>query len=279
MTFEKLAGLALDDELEPQLENMFPEDFVEKLADLFDVENDPEARNAFRKGIIQASDAYIDGVFSYANKPSEKQDNKSLDRITLSAQALYDALLDLMDHPDLEPRVEASIRKTGRLYKLPSGIDLSQLIGTRRNIFRGFREILVDLQVCVEDEINRKPEPGFFDDLEDLSELDEELFQYASEDILETRMRRWRERSQARKLPKNYPLTQFLLSFQPTWEAVTPHPFSEGMYYPEIRTTVSRLVDCTEAVLSRLAPGTSRQEIITAIRKARKSTLDENALS
>lgn len=262
---EPRLSINLDEDTTPQLEALITVDLVEKVAALADLDDCGAKQHELRQGIITASDAYIQGDLDRQNQRSEKLDNEALDRVTRSAQVLYDALLTLQEYPGIEPRLEQAIRQNHHLYSSKEGLDLSKIINTRRNIFSEFREILVDLQVCAESEINRRPKPSV---IEPIAEGDQSI-QLETQDELDAGERKWRARSQARKIPKDHALQEFLRAFRPVWEGLTEHPFTEGMHYAETGETVSRLVDCVDIVFCRLAPSTERQEIVTALRKIR----------
>ncbi len=279
---EPRLSVDLDECTDTQLDDLVTVDLVNRVATLATLGEDNADRQALRQGIVAACSAYIDGLWDRQNQRSEKQDNEALERVTRNAQTLYDALLALQDYPGLEPRLEQSIRQNLHLHSPENGFDLSRTINKRRNIFRDFRELLVDLQVCAEDVINRQPKPTILepiDDDENRAEGEGEgegenkkgPIQLERNEELNALKQQWRARLKARRLPKDFALQKFLHAFRPTWEALTDHPFTEGMHYAETGETVSRLVDCVEAILRELAPGTQRTDIVTALRKTRVS--------
>ncbi|SIN98853.1 hypothetical protein SAMN05444722_0024 [Rhodovulum sp. ES.010] len=270
MTIEALyprLAINMDEESEPQYQELISDELLSEVMAHGDMSDDLETQASLRQGLVVASDAYVTAALERATQRSEKEDNEALDRVTEAAQRLYDALLHLQDYPGLEARVEKAVRRNPHLHEVRNGVTLADMLGTRRNIFASFREVLVDLQICVENTINRKPKPMLLEpDMEGEAPL-----RLDSEDELEAGMQRWRERSKARKLPKDHALLAFLVSFRPTWLALSGHPFTEGMYYPETGRTVSRLVDAVDAVMQRLDPAVRRSAIVNAVRKVRAS--------
>lgn len=258
-------NIDLDDDTSPQLEALLTADIMDSVAFLAGLDDCAAKRQDLKEGIIEACEAYIQGYLEQQDQRSEKLDNEALDRVTRSSQALFDALLALQDHPGLERRLEQSIRKRPNLHSLPGNLDLSQIITTRRNIFADVREVLVDLQVCAENVINRRPKPVILEPIGD----DGGPIQLDGADDLTAREREWRAKAQARKIPKDHALQEFLRTFRSVWEGLATRPFTEGMHHAETGQTVSWLVDCVEVILRELAPRTQRQEIVTALRKVR----------
>lgn len=264
--------LDLDEDLDPQLEGLVTVNLTNYVAALANLGKDETDRKILRQGLIVACKAYVRGHWEEHNQRTEKQDNEALDRVTRSAQALYDALLSLQEHPGLEPRLEQSIRRNQNLYSVNGDFDLSQMINERRNIFSKFREVLVDLQICTEQVINRKPKPTILDPIDGFEGKDEDEqgpIQLETSEEIDVLKQRWRAMSQARKFPKGFALQEFLHAFRPTWVALTDQPFTEGMHYVEAGETVSTLVDGLETILRELAPEIRRQDIVTALRKMR----------
>ncbi|WP_139307581.1 hypothetical protein [Rhodovulum sp. ES.010] len=258
-------AINVDEESEPQYQELISNELLSEVIAHGDMSNDPETQASLRRGLVVASDAYVTAALERATQRSEKEDNAALDRVTEAAQRLYDALLHLQDYPGLEARVEKAVRRNPHLHEVRNGVTLGDMMGTRRNIFANYREVLVDLQICVEDAINRKPKPVLLEpDMEGEAPL-----RLDSEDELKAETQRWRAQSKVRKFPKDHALLQFLVTFQPTWSALSGHPFTEGMYYPETGRTLSRLVDALETVFRRLDPAVTRSAIVNGLRKVR----------
>lgn len=260
-------AINLFEEVQPQINALITTDLLDRIIAQGDMSDDAVTRNKLKHGLFEACKAYVDGAHDRAMQHSEKDDNEALDRVTNAAQRLYDALLFLQEHPGLEQQVEQSIRKKDNLHEMPNGVTLADMLGTGRNIFASYRETLVDLQICVEDVINRRPKPVTLEPLVE-SEVPIRL---DSDEELQAGVRRWRERSRVRKFPKDHALAEFLASFKPTWLALSEHPFTEGMYYPETGSTNSRLVDAVAEVLKHLDQDVARSAIVNALRKFRSS--------
>lgn len=271
---EPRLNVDLDEDLDPQLEDLVTVNLTNYVATLANLGKDETDRKILRQGLIVACKAYVRGHWDEQNQRTEKQDNEALDRVTRSSQALYDALLSLQEHPGLEPRLEQSIRLNQNLYSVNGDFDLSQMINVRRNIFSKFREVLVDLQICTEHVINRQPKPTILEPIDGFEGEDEDeqgSIQLETSEKMDVLKQQWRARSKARKLPKDFALQEFLHAFRPTWVALTDHPFTEGMHYVEAGETVSTLVDGLEPILRELAPEIRRQDVVTALRKMRDS--------
>ncbi len=248
----------------PQLEKLTNVELVQEVAHFAGVTSDVTSKGGLKNALVAAIDGYIDGVSQRVRQCTEAEDNEALDRASKKANELSDALSDLIGHPGLEERVEQSIRNCGTLYEHKGGKPLVDILQARRNIFQPFREILVDLQVCTEREINRKPKPTYIDEFEG-----DNAVRLDTDEELEQEMQLWRKRSKERKLPKDYALKMLLEAIRPYWVKNSFHPFSEGMYHKDQRQTISNLVDAIEAITSRLDPSVTRQRIVNTIRNMR----------
>ncbi|WP_458789591.1 hypothetical protein [Yoonia sp. MH D7] len=212
--------------------------------------------------LCDALDAYIDGALERMLQKSEKEDNRALDAVTNKAQALYDALFDVMDHPALVGRVQKAVRNLGALHNLPKGDTLADLVGNDRRSFGHFCELLVDLQIGVEDAILRKPKPYILEDIGDEPDIRLDTDEELAENMLE-----YRKRSAERRIPKDHALQQFLTTFKEYWQQASPHPFTEGMHHRDQGQTISNAVDVVELVLRPFDGDVTRQRIVTALRK------------
>ncbi|MCT2541081.1 hypothetical protein N3C64_14200 [Sedimentimonas flavescens] len=221
---------------------------------------------ATQSALSDALDAFRGAWFDLDALRPESAENKALEAAAANAGKLYDDLLALQEYPGIEGRLERTISAFPHLYELEDGKTLRDLLGTRRNIFRTYRELLVDLQACLELTINRKPRRQVLDGLDDEDPIDLETDEEHAK-----RMKDWRARSKARSLPKEHALHAFLLSLRPYWEAHSPYPFTEGMHYKEANQTISFLVDAVEQVMAIASPDTTRAQIVTAIREVRAS--------
>lgn len=259
-------NIDLDEDTAPQIDAILTANLMESVSFLAGLDDCTAKQKELKGGIIDACEAYIQGYLEQQNQRSEKLDNEALDRVTRSSQALYNALLGLQDHPGLEHRLEQSIRQRPNLQSLTGNLDLSQIITKQRNIFADLREVLIDLQVCAENVINRQPKPVILEPIED----EDHPTQLDGADELAVRESEWRTRSQARKIPKDHALQEFLRTFSLVWEGLTSRPFTEGMHHLETGETASWLVDCVEVILRELDPRIQRQTIVTALRNIRR---------
>ncbi|MEN8834117.1 hypothetical protein [Pacificibacter sp.] len=252
------------EDIEPK--DLISADLLKVFANLAGFPSDGLGFEATKTALTSALEAFMWARLEQEALHPESAENKALDAAAQDASQLYDKLLLLQDYSGLEKRVEASIRSNPNLYEFDDGKTLRDLISTRRNIFRAYRELLVDLQVCLENTSNRQPKRHVIEDPDNGAvielETDEE---YAA------RMKTWRARSKERALPKDHALREFLRSLAPYWEANSPHPFTEGMYFKEANQTVSQLVDAVEIIMLVASPNTTRQQIVTAIRDVRSS--------
>lgn len=196
---------------------------------------------ATQSALSAALDAFRDAYLDLDAMHPESAENKALEAAAANAGKLYDDLLALQDYPGIEARLERTISTFPRLYELEDGKTLRDLLSTRRNIFRTYRELLVDLQACLELTSNRKPKHQVLDGLDGEGPIDLD-----TDEAFAERMKDWRARSKARSLPKEYALHAFLRTLRPYWEAHSPYPFTEGMHYKEANQTISYLVDAVE---------------------------------
>lgn len=247
-----------------RLESFITHEMVSEILALVGMKEEAQIAQ-LKDGIFRAYDAYIHGQFDHDNQRSEKEENDALERVTQSAQVLYDDLLNLCDFPGLEPRIEQSIKTCPNLLQLSHGVDLSNIIGSKRNIFRNLREVLVDLQVCTENTMNKAPKRAVIE-----SDLDASppIF-IETEEEYGARKVKWRARSKRRKFPRDYALQEFIASFGPTWQNLSNAPYSEGMYYTEASQTFSEAIDCLEIILRDFAPKICRQNLVTSFRNLR----------
>ena len=252
-------------------EDTEPKDLIS--ADLLEAFTNIACLPCDQTGLSATKDALSNalGAFMWARLEQEachpeSAENKVLEAAANDAGQLYEKLLLLQDYPGLETRLEATIRSNPNLFELEDGKTLRDLISTRRNIFQTYRELLVDLQVCLENTSNRQPKRRIIEDPDDGTVIDLE-----TEEEFAERMRSWRARSKARSLPKDHALREFLRALAPYWTANSPHPFTEGMYYKDANQTISQLVDAVEIVMRIASPDITRAQIVTAIRDIRPS--------
>ncbi|MGY9049725.1 hypothetical protein P775_14205 [Puniceibacterium antarcticum] len=250
-----------------QIEALMTVTLVDEVARHAELTETDGAREALKVGMVESCNAYLRGAWDRENQRPESQDNQALWRVSQAAQTLYDTLLDLQSYPGVEPQLERTIDEYNGLYALAAGTDLSKLTGTRQNIFHEFREILVDLQICAENTANLQPKPQILEAIEG----DEKPIRVDTDEKLLERRSEWRKRTKTRKFPKDHAAQEFLRQFRKTWKRLSPHPFTEGMYYGETGQTVSRLVDASHTVLKAIEPGVTRQSIVNSVRKMRDS--------
>lgn len=263
-------GFDLDEDLEPQVETLLAGGLSDYVARRVGVTEGGDIAR-LNTGLYTAIEAYVNGALERAGQRTESDENDALERVSQKVQGLYDVLLDLADYPGLETRLERAIRTFPHHHQLTSGVDLPQIVGNRRNIFQEFREVLVDLQACAEAEINRKPKPVVLEATED----GEDPIRLDSDADIEEQMREWRQRSRDRKFEKDHALLEFLRAFKPYWQDLSHHPFTHGMYYIELRDTLSPLVDVLELIMRRVDGAVTRANITSSLRKLREMGGDD----
>ncbi|SFH52608.1 hypothetical protein SAMN04488020_12013 [Palleronia marisminoris] len=256
-------AINLDEDTDLQIEAILGPALIDEVAQHADVPQDGEQRGVLRDGLRRAFEAYVDACSEREGQRSEKEDNRALNRVAKAAGQLEAALLDLQEFPGVEARLERSIRNRPTPLAHSESLDLPKLIGTRRNIFADIRDMLIDLQVYGEDAVNREPHPVWIGAVES----GESAFRFDSDEELEERRKAWRARSNERKFPKDHAIQEFLRTFRPTWDALSPHPFTHGMYHKDAKQTVSRLVDASHLSLQKIDGAVTRQAITTAVRK------------
>lgn len=261
--------LDLDEDLDPQIESLLDACLADKA--LLGEGRTSERDQALEAVLREAIDAYAYGALERVWQRSETEENEVLDRVNQKAEGLYSILLQLLEYPGLETRLESRIRSFPHHYEFENGMSLPGLIGERRKIFKGIREMIVDLQACVEAEINRKPKPEIIGGVED----GEKPIRLDTDEELEERMREWRQRSKDRKFPKDHALLEFLRVFKPYWDQYSSFEFSEGMHYREFGDTLSPLVDFLEEILSHVDGDITRTTIVGSVRKIREQSARE----
>ncbi len=220
-----------------------------------------------RSILLQAVDAYIGGVIDRFNQRSEKQDNAALTKVAAKAEQLSDALLELIDHPNLEAQLESRIRGFHALANGPQDLTLPDLMGSNRNVFLFLRDMLIDLQTCSEDTRNFKPKREEFDEWfghEGGTTADEQFALATAE---------WKRRSKARKLGADHPLLCFVMAILPHWQAHTSIPFTEAKYYREMEGYSSGVLPILKPILHCIDPTITDQQIAMAIRKTRQDQI------
>ncbi|NHX27616.1 hypothetical protein HA397_27085, partial [Escherichia coli] len=135
--------LNLDEDLDPQIDAILDAYFNNKASSASSEATERDL--ILRTGLRQAIDAYASGALERTWQRSETEENEFLDRVSQKIQSVRDILLRFTDYPGLEPRVERQIREFGHHYEFRNGVSLPQLVGTRRGIFREFREMLLDV--------------------------------------------------------------------------------------------------------------------------------------
>ncbi|MCW3784222.1 hypothetical protein [Defluviimonas salinarum] len=181
------------DAVDVEADDLVTPDLHESFASIAGLPKD----DATKVALVGALDAFRSGYFDLDALRSESDDNKALEAAADSAGALYDALLALLEYPGVEGRLEQTIQDFPRFYEFEDGRTLKDLIGTRQNIFMVYRELLVDLQACLEMTSNRKPMRKVLEGLDG-----EEPIKLETDEGFSERMREWRARSKARALPR-----------------------------------------------------------------------------
>ncbi|NIZ63438.1 hypothetical protein DL239_20965 [Sedimentitalea sp. CY04] len=252
----------LTEDTEDQFNRIIPEEVIVRFSRFLDLPNEDG-----RAILLEAVEAFISGVNDRFEQRPEKQDNAALTKVASKAEQLSEALLALIDHPNLEAQLEERIRGFHALAETQNGATLPDLIDTRRNIFREFRDLLVDLQACTEATCNHQPKQTDYADLfegEGLPTPQQQFHRDTSE---------WKRRSQARKLGRDHPLQCFLLSILPHWKAHVVHPFTEGMYFKELEGNLSPTFAELHPIIVRIDPKITRQHVANSIRKLRESSV------
>jgi hypothetical protein len=247
------------------VEGLVTPKLVENVVFLAGISDDDETLNLTALALTEALKAFKWAWFNQDDLHSESAENKALEEAASNAAKLYDNLSMLQDYSGLEGRLEDTIKKLPTLYKLDDGQTLRNLISTGQNIFAAYRELLVDLQVCLEGTSNRQPKRHILEGFDGEDPIDLE-----TDEEFASRMQEWRARSKARALPKEHALQEFLKTLRPFWEANSVHPFTEGMHFKEANQTISNLVDAVESIMAVASPRTSRSQIVTAIREVRR---------
>jgi hypothetical protein len=258
--------LDLDEDLSPQIEAVLDACLADEA--LLGEDRTSERGQALEAVLRKAINAYASGALERVWQRSETEENEVLDRLTQKVDGLYDILLQLLEYPGLENRLENRIRSFRHHYEFKNKMSLPEFIGEQPKIFKGIREMIVDLQACVEAEINRKPKPEIIGGVEE----GEKPIRLDTDEELEERMREWRQRSKDRKFPKDHALLKFLRVFKPYWDQYSPFEFSEGMYYRELGDTLSPLVAFLEEILSHVDGDITRQNIVGSVRKIREQS-------
>lgn len=252
------------DDTEP--EDLVTPELLAAFTSIAGLPRDDDSLIATKDALAGALEAFMWASLDQDALHPESAENKALEIAARDAGKLYDTLLALQEYPGVEARLETAIQSNPHLYQLGDGKTLKDLLTTRRNIFRTYRELLVDLQVCLEGTSNRQPKRRVLEDPDGgvaIGLEDDEEFA--------ARVKAWRARSKERALPKDHALREFLRALAPYWEANSPHPFTEGMYFKEANQTISHLVDAVERVMAVASPKTKRPQIVTALREVRPS--------
>lgn len=233
-----------------------------KLASLCGVATDEKSLEA---GLATAIDAFLSAKYDEEFHRPEKAENAALGKVARSAQELHLALLDLYEFGQASDKLAAEIQKFNSLPEGSSPKVLSGLLGEEPHTLAMIQNLATDIAVAAKDAINRKPKHD--PDHAALWGPD-----YADELAQETES--WRKRSATHKLRSNHAVMAFLEAFKPVWEEHSEHPFTEGMYFTEARSTASYAVDAVHMVLKKLDPSLSRSAVVTAIKKLRHHAKD-----
>lgn len=77
----------------------------------------------------------------------------------------------------------------------------------------------------------------------------------------------WEKRKANHKLGADHPLLEFVRTFKPTWESLSPVAFTQGHYYEKIGHAPSPLVASLEMIFEQIDTTVTPQNIVTTIRK------------
>lgn len=257
----------LKSKIEPQIDPLVSDETLARAAYVSRLEPDEETLKVLRKGLHEAIETMVDGILQLKNTRPEKQENKALERVSREASHLYEAISDLMEFGHTEDKLYKEVMSCQTLATGPNGESLKDILTKEKNPFFYLREIIVDLEVCAEQAINRMPNL----DPESV-EFHNAISQAETGESYETvTTMRYKARSKAYQTPKDLPLQNFLKSFGATWSALTQEPFSEGMHYSELGKTSSRGVDAAKVILDCIVPDVTRPMIVTALRKIRRT--------
>ena len=253
----------LSEDTEEQFDLIIPEDVVDGFSRSFDLPTE-----SGRAILLEAVDAFIYGVIARFDLRSQRQDNEALTKVASKAEQLADALLELIDHPNLEAQLEDRIRDFPALAVTRNGLSLPDLIGTRQNVFHDMRDMLVDLQACAELTLNDKPKPKAYLDAFEYEGMPSPQEQFDLDTV------EWKRRRFARTLGADYPLHCFLLSILPHWKTHMPMPFSEAKYYKELGSYPSPTISTVKPILTCIDPKLTVQRVAMAVRKIRQEVIE-----
>ena len=225
---------------------------------------------SLRDTLHAATVAFLDAKVEENDFQSEKTENAALERVAKSANALHEALCDLYMHGETTQKLARAIQANAGIKEGNPAHHLSNMLVVGSGSFQPLQNLAIDLAMAAEDAINRKPKP-----------IAEEDHIWAGNSLAayEARMAAWRTRSAEHRLPRDHSIRAFLRKFRQGWEESSPHPFTEGMYYREARSTASFALDAAEAALKALDPNITRSRIVTAMRALRAEGNTEENLS
>ncbi|MFC4214045.1 hypothetical protein ACFP4H_23795 [Pseudophaeobacter arcticus] len=249
----------LTEDTKGQFDQIVPQEAIDSFSNCLGLP--PESGRAI---LLDAANTYFSGIIERFEQRSAKQDNAALSKVAAKAEQLESALLELVDHPNLETQLEDRIRGFHALAETPNGLSLPDLIGTRRKIFHHLQDMLVDLQACAEATRNHQPKK------EDYS--NEYLFgdRPNAQEQYELDTEAWKRRSQARKLGRDHPLQCFLRSVLPHWQSNSNLPFTEGMYFKELQENLSATIATLHPIVERIDTEITPQRVASTIRKLRE---------
>ena len=232
---------------------------IKRITDIMGLSLDIESTECFENDLMAALDAFLEGQFSLVSHRSLKEENKVLDDVRKHSDALYTSLLSLFDHGQSTRKLAQEVKSNATKYTAPSGIILADLLDNNRaNPFRSLREFLSDLSISAERSIVRKPKADTAWDIED-EMTDEEIESYVEPP-------QFKDVGSLPTLEKQYALRCVIFTFKEIWGKYSEQPFTEGMYYPETKSTISLTVDAIEIFMKNLDPSVTRQNIVSAIR-------------
>lgn len=253
-------------------DQIFPPGFFAELAGLMELEETQSNIAALRAGHHRAFAAFMAGQSERDNFQPLKAENARLERVAKDAERLWASLGALYEFGQTQERLAQEVRDIPTHHTTPEGQTLAALLSERpNNPFFDLRALLSDLGMSAKRAIIAKPKkntpigPDF-----DPSEIEARLLamdpNYRGDDA--SNLALWHQRSEVHKFSGEDALCRFVAVFKPVWEALSPHPFTQGHYYDKIGHSPSRTVAALALSLSRHAPDMTEQNIVTALRKA-----------
>jgi hypothetical protein len=281
-----VTSMTFDDKFYDQI---FTSSFLETSLELLRVPKTYENYLSFREGHHSAFQDYMSATYARENFASLKTENAALLRVAKAASSLQLALLSLEGIGQCAPNLVKEIKLNPTHYTSSQGTKLADLLDEHRysNKLFSIREFLSDIYISAERAQLKMPvefsrahlllEAYRNGKIEVNHAFINELGAAVSNrdwnrtDDFQKDVERYNERANARKHPKDFPLTTFILAFEKTWNTFSDRKAAtQGHHYPEIGQTASIFVDLVELSLRQCDAPFTRQNVVTAIRKLPK---------